>query len=167
VKHRYLAGEFIEAWKISRQLDELLMFVPGMMTVAEHAFFQGLSAAAVWNEVAGEERATAEARLEARLQSLDSWAKNCPENYQSLALTLAAERARLRGEAQAAELYQHAIDAARASGFSHVEAIAAELALKHSQHDAAWADVLRERAIKAYEAWGAARKANALRLNVS
>ena len=168
VKHRYFAGEFLEAWKISRQLDELLMFVPGMMTVADHAFFQGLSAAAVWAEVHGEERATAETRLEARLQSLETWAKHCPENYQSLALTLAAERARLRGDAQAGTLYQRAIDAARSSGFTHVEAIATELAMKHARHhDAALVEILRERAIKAYEAWGAGRKANALRSNVS
>ena len=46
VMHRYYDGQYAEAWKISKQLDELLMFVPGMMVVVEHAFFQCLSASA-------------------------------------------------------------------------------------------------------------------------
>ena len=163
--HRYFAGEYAEAWKISRQLDDLLMFVPGMMTVVEHAFFQCLSATAIWSQVEGEERAAVEARLEAQLRTLETWATNCPYNYAPLALTVAAERARLRGEvAQAGDLYERAIGAARESRFPHIEAIASELAMNHWRpHDAARTESLRERAVSAYEAWGAARKANALR----
>ena len=54
--------------------------------------------------------------------------------------------------------------AARDSRFPHIEAIASELAMKHWRaSDAARAEALRERAVTAYEAWGATRMANALR----
>ena len=76
---------------------------------------------------------------------------------------MAAERARLRGDAAAGELYERAISAARASRYPHVEAIASELAMHHFQDsDPARAAALRGRAIAAYQAWGAARKAHAL-----
>ena len=165
VMHRYFAGEFTEAWKISQQLDELLMFVPGMMTVVEHAFYQCLSAAALWPQATASERASLEARLDAQLGALETWSKNCPDNFAPLALTVAAERARLRGEAaQAGELYERAIAAARASRFPHVEAIASELAMHHwREADRTRATALRAAAITAYEAWGAPRKVHALR----
>ena len=79
-------------------------------------------------------------------------------------LTVCAERARVRGEAgKAGEFYEQAVLAARANRFLNVEAIVSELAMKHYAGDAARAAGWRERAIVAYEAWGALRKANALR----
>jgi len=83
---------------------------------------------------------------------------------------VAAERARLRGEvAQAGEFFARAIAAAHDSRFPHIEAIASELAMNlWRQIDAARAETLRTGAITAYEAWGAPRKANALRaMNIS
>jgi len=164
--HRFFAGEFVEAWKISRQLDELLVFVPGMMTVAEHAFYQCLSATAIWSQSEGEERATLDARLQKQAGSLETWAAHCPQNFAPLAFCVQAERARLRGEvAGAGELYERAVSAARDSRFIHIEAIATELGMNHwREHDAARSAALRERAIEAYAAWGATRKVNALRL---
>jgi predicted ATPase len=166
VMHRFFDGQFSEAWKISKQLDELLVFVPGMMTVVEHAFFQALSAAALWNEAGAQERAQFEACIDARLRSLETWASHCPENYSPLHLVVQAERSRMRGDANLAELYESAISAARASRFPHIEAVASELAMRHlGGSDVARAAAMRERAIAAHEAWGALRKANALRLN--
>ena len=53
---------------------------------------------------------------------------------------------------------------ARDSGFTHFEALACELAMKHAQdRDPERAAKLRARAIAAYDAWGSARKVNALR----
>jgi histidine kinase len=164
VMHRYFDGQFAEAWRISRIVDGLLIYVPGMMTVVEHAFFQCLSAAAVWHEVPAIERAALEARLEAQLQSIDTWARNCPENFAAMHLTVCAERARVLGETgKAGELYEQAVLAARANRFLNVEAIACELAMKNGAADATRAAAWRERAIVAYEAWGAMRKADALR----
>ncbi len=164
VMHRFHDGQYAEAWKISRQLDELLVFVPGMMTVVEHAFFQGLSACALWHDAPAPERAELESRIDQQLGALETWAGHCPENFAPLHLAVAAERARLRGDAAAGELHERAISAARASRYPHVEAVACELAMRHfAASDTARAASLRAQAIAAYEAWGAARKAQALR----
>jgi len=165
VMHRYFAGEFAEAFGISKLLDDLLVFVPGMMAVVEHAFFQCLSATAHWHAASASERVELEARLETRMGALETWAANCPENFAPHKLTVMAERARVRGDTAAAgELYDQAIAAACKSRFPHIEALACELAMKHwRESDTARADGFRERAIAAYEAWGSLRKANALR----
>ncbi len=164
VMHRYFDGQYSEAWRISRIVDGLLVYVPGMMTVVEHAFFQCLSAAAVWREVPALDRAGLEARFEAQLRNIGTWAKHCPENFTAMHLTVCAERARVLGEtAKAGELYEQAVLAACAHRFLNVEAIACELAMRNCADDPARAASWRERAIIAYEAWGAMRKADALR----
>jgi predicted ATPase len=162
VMHRFFDGRYAEAWKISRQLDELLMFVPGMMTVVEHAFFQALVAGLLWNESPAAGRAQFEACLEARARSLETWATHCAENYAPLHLTVAAELARIRGAADLGH-YERAIAAAQASDFPHIEAIACELAMRHlAAGDPAGAAQMRARAIAAYRAWGAVRMAESL-----
>jgi predicted ATPase len=164
VMQRFFAGRFAEAWQLSRQLDALLVFVPGMMTVVEHAFFQCLSAAACCRDAAATERAALDAAFQSRLPALKTWAGQCPENYLPLYLTASAEHARVRGDAAAGELYERAIAAAQSSRFPHVEAIACELAMRYWRgSDAPRAAALRERAMAAYLAWGALRKVHDLR----
>ena len=162
VMHRFFDGQYGEAWRIAQQLDGLLVFVPGMMTVVEHAFFQSLSASMLWDQAPAAERAQFEACIEARLRSLETWAGHCPENYAPLHLTVAAELARIRGSADAAS-YEKAIAAAQASRFPHVEAIACELAMRHfAAGDPPRSAAMRGRAMAAYRAWGAARKSGSL-----
>jgi hypothetical protein len=162
VMHRFFDGQYGEAWKISRQLDELLVFVPGMMTVVEHAFFQGLCASQLWNAASAAEKVQYEACIAVRARSLETWATHCAENYAPLHHTVAAELARIRGTADAG-VYEKAIAAAQASDFPHIEAIACELAMRHfAAADPARAATLRARALAAYRAWGAARKVQAL-----
>lgn len=165
VMHRFFAGDYADALRISRLLDDLLVFVPGMLTIVEHAFFQSLCMTALWDEVPAETRAEFESRLEARLRALETWSASCPQNYEALRLTVAAERARVRLETgRAGELFDQAISAACASGFPHVEAVACELAMKHWRTtEPARADSLRLRAIAAYETWGSPRLAKVLR----
>jgi len=164
VMHRYFDGQYAEAWAISRQLDELLMFVPGMMTVVEHVFFQSLCATAIASQADAAERASLETRIQAHLGTLETWARNCPENFAALHLTVAAEFANLRGDSAAAALYENAIETARQHGLLHVAALASELAMRHAMvNDPARAGSLRERAIAAYETWGSMRKADGLR----
>jgi len=167
VMQRYLAGEYQEAWSISRQSDELLPYSVGMMTIVEHAFFQCLAVTALWSRASDNERVELAARLEAQTRALDTWAASCPQNFASLQLTVAAESARVRGDADAAaELFERALDAARNNRFVQVEAITSELAMHHwLGRDAARARTLRERAVTAYSAWGATRKAKALRVS--
>jgi len=163
--NRYLAGQYSEAWRLAKMLDELLVYVPGMMTTVEHAFYQCLSATAIWPQVPATERAALEQRLEQQLRTLETWAAHCPQNFAAPHLIVAAERARVLGDADAADgLYERANEAARAGRFPNFEGIASELAMHHAQsRDPQRAAALRAGAIVAYEAWGSARKVNALR----
>ena len=61
----------------------------------------------------------------------NSWAANCPENFENRAALVGAEMARLEGrELNAERLYEQAIRSARANGFVHNEALANELAAR-------------------------------------
>jgi len=118
----------------------------------------------LWNETPAADRAELDARFEAQLRALDTWATQCPENFAPLHLTAAAERARVLDDAGAGELYERAIAAARSSRFLNIEAIATELAMKYwDTRDPARAAALRQRAIAAYESWGAMRRASVIR----
>jgi hypothetical protein len=162
---RYFAGEFAEAWRISQEAEALLRFSTGLLTIAEHQFFQSLVITALWDAASVQERAAFNAKLDANEQKLSTWAASSPHNFGHLLDLVRAERARLLGDAGAAtEMYEAALSAARLSGFVHVEALAAELAAQHlERHDAARAAAMRKRAIAAYTAWGAARKTRAMR----
>jgi hypothetical protein len=137
------------------------------MTIVEHAFFQCLAVTALLPRASGDERTALAARLEAQSRALETWAASCPQNFASLQLTVAAECAGCAVKTAAADdLFERALVAARDNHFLQVEAIASELAMHHWRgRDAARAESLRARAIAAYVAWGATRKANALRVS--
>ncbi|HET7809186.1 MAG TPA: AAA family ATPase [Steroidobacteraceae bacterium] len=162
---RYFAGNYLEACRIARALDDMLVFVPGMLTVAEHALYQCLSITAAWHDFTGPERAEFGQRLDAQLRVMAGWAESCPRNFAAMHLVVSAEHARVHGDAAgASERYERAIAAARDSGPPYIEAIANELAMRHWRASASpRAAAAHARAIAAYEAWGATRKARALR----
>jgi predicted ATPase len=165
VMQRYLAGNLAGAWNISRQSDELLPYSTGMITIAEHVFYQSLTMTALWARASADDRVDFAARLEAHLQTLKTWTDSCRYNFEPLYLAVRGEHARVLGEtAQAGEFFEQAIASARAGNFTHVEAIACELAMKlWSPVDPARASAMQVRALAAYESWGAVRKVRALR----
>ena len=167
VMHRYFDGEYPEAWThLATVVDGLLVYVPGMMTVVEHAFFQCLSATALWPRAPAIERAALEARFEAQLRNIETWAANCPQNFASMHLTVAAERARVLGETGRR---RRTLRAGHGRG-ARQPLPARRGHRQRARHEALAAPAIRrarprwrERAIAAYEAWGAMRKANELR----
>lgn len=163
--HRYFAGELREAWRISQKSDELLMYSTGMLTIVEHVFFQSLVMTGLWTESSAQERAEFAARLHDNEKRLRTWAGSCPANFASLHRTLMGEMARIRGDASAAqECFEQAIADARESAFIHIEALASELAMKACKaEDPERAALMHTRAVAAYQAWGATRKALELR----
>jgi predicted ATPase len=168
VMHRYFNGQYAEAWEISRRLGELMKFVPGMYTAVEHVFYDALCAAALWRESPPALRAELEERMEKQMCTLETWAQHCPHNFAPLHLAIAAEYLRMRGELRDDEPYSRAVAAARASRLPRLEAIVSERAMHHwLGTDPARAEVWREHAVAAYEAWGALRKAAALRQAVT
>jgi signal transduction histidine kinase len=95
------------------------------------------------------------------LADLRRWAAHAPMNYRQKYLMVAAELARVRNQpAQARELYDQAISAARINGYANDEAVACELAARfyrqREQSNIALAYLRDARA--AYLRWGAVAK---------
>jgi predicted ATPase/GAF domain-containing protein/tRNA A-37 threonylcarbamoyl transferase component Bud32 len=128
-------------------------------------FYASLALLALCDAATPDER---ERHLEAaadHLAKLTTWAKHAPENYAHKERLVGAEMARVRGnDEEAAALYDQAITAARASGFTHQEALAGELCArfylrKKREKIAKWYLIDAHRA---YGLWGATAKAEHL-----
>jgi predicted ATPase len=163
IMQRYMAGDYADALRISRQSADLLVYSTGMLTIAEHVFYQSLTITALCRE-APARREELVTQLDANVRQLKVWADSCPHTFESLYFVVCAERARITGDAaQASELFDRAIARAHESRFVHIEALANELALQSCDPaDARRATALRMAAVTAYEAWGATHKARAL-----
>jgi predicted ATPase len=124
--------------------------------VTDAVFFTSLAAARLCAEGASpssEHYAT----FERHAERIAAWARACPVNYAHKDLLIAAERARIAGEAGAGEKYSRAIQATREAGFTPHVAIACELAVRfhraRGEGDLARSAV--HEALDAYERWGA------------
>ncbi|WP_437998485.1 AAA family ATPase [Sorangium sp. So ce185] len=138
--------------------------VMAMPIEATYHFYLALTLVALGERDPRERERHAEA-LSASLKKLELWATQCPDNFRAKHLLVLGEMARASGrDAEAMELYDDAIDAARQSEFIQYEALASELAglyyaRKGRRRIAA---LYLSAAMHAYRQWGAERKAAAL-----
>ena len=95
----YLFGRPAEALALTREIEPLLSFIVNHPNLADHALYQGLSLAALAGDESGAERAASLEGIGTCLAQLGVWAEACPENYAAKRDLLAAEAARLRGDA--------------------------------------------------------------------
>ncbi|MCW5667896.1 MAG: response regulator [Piscinibacter sp.] len=101
------------------------------------------------------------ARLQAHLAQLAEWAEVNPATFSDKHRLVAAEIARLDGrDAEATDLYEQSLAAARAGGFVHTEALASELAAQfhRARGHAVIAEAYLRDAWRHYERRGAAAK---------
>ncbi len=127
----YLAGNFEAAVLAGRQATERMG--PHLTTIydADHVFFEALALAGRAGAAPPGQRDGDLVRLRALLERLRGWADRGPDNYRNRHLLVAAELARVTGEAlRAMGLYEEAIGAAHTGGFVQNEAIASELAAR-------------------------------------
>jgi predicted ATPase len=160
--HRYLARDYSAAYDISQMSAALLPYSVGMITVAEHNFYQSLAIAGMYAAAPPVRREELAAKLAANQKQLRIWADSCPQNFESSWLLVEAERARLEGrEADALELYDRAAASAAEQRFVHIEALAHELAMQVPWiiADATRLAGRRTAAQRAWEAWGAHARA--------
>jgi signal transduction histidine kinase len=164
--HRYYCGDFAAAYELGKRSESLVQFSAGFVTRVEHSMFMALTIAALYQGAAPAERVVLDAELGACREQLKNWAEHCPENYSHAHLLVEAEAARVAGQRiEAADLYDRAINAARDHGFINVEALAAELAARFWRADqkSEFARLYLDKALHAYEIWGANGKAADLR----
>jgi PAS domain S-box-containing protein len=162
---RFLAGNYAVALASSRRAQGLLTKSPGMLERAEHELYSALTRAALCDSPSSDEGRQHFEAMVAHHRQLEVWARHCPENFETRALLVAAEIARLEGrDPDATRLYEQAILSARENGFVHSEALALELAARF------YADRGFDRIAKAYWRdarhgyllWGAAGKVRQL-----
>src|SRR5262249_4742892 len=126
---RFFAGDYLSAIDASLNAQRQLWTSPSQFEVAELHFYGALSHAASWDSAPPDRRQEHFDALAVHLRQLETWAENCPENFENRAALGKAENERIeRRDINAMRLYEQAIRSAHANGFDHNEAIAQELA---------------------------------------
>ncbi|EEG06841.1 EAL domain-containing protein [Pseudogulbenkiania ferrooxidans] len=159
----YLLDEPTEALPCIEQAGELLGYVKGGLTQAEHCFYHSLILCALYPQA--DDPAALLAQLEANQRQMLVWAEHAPANFLHQHLLVQAEMGRLADRpVEAMELYDRAIEAAGSRGFMQYEALANELAAKFwlGRGKPDFAVRYLNRARLGYRAWGAKRKEVAL-----
>jgi transcriptional regulator with GAF, ATPase, and Fis domain len=145
-----------------------LWVAAGFLEQAEYHFYSALAYAACSASAAPEELPELLARVLAHHSQLDTWARDCEENFADRAALVRAEIARLEGRAlDAMHLYDQAIWLARAQAFIHNEALANEVAARfyESRGFGAIARAYLRDARYCYFRWGADGKVRQLELS--
>ncbi|XXX82647.1 AAA family ATPase [Sorangium sp. So ce134] len=160
---RFYAGDYASAIEAAAKAHWLLWTSPSFPEIAEYHFYSALAHSALaraarHDAAPADERPQDLTELLAHHEQLEVWASSCPENFVHRAALVGAEIARVGSEwEKAAQLYEQAIRAARASGFVHNEALAYEIASRFYRargFDLIAATYLRE-ARACYARWGA------------
>jgi predicted ATPase/signal transduction histidine kinase len=160
-----LLRDFGLAIELSNAVAGKLQSLPRFVQHVEYNFYSALARAARASRATGDERAALMAAIAANQEQLAVWAGSNPESYGHKQLIVAAELARLRGDAQAAaELYDRAITAAEREQFTQDEGLASELCGRFylTQGRKRSAAPYLSAAIDAFARWGAGAKVDAL-----
>lgn len=165
LEQHYLLRQLDQAMAVAEESAATMRSIPGVFLQTTHAFYYALSAAAVFPGASEHRKQELLGVMEQQRAFLEKCAQRAPENFSPYLLLVRAELARARGQhVEAHTLYEDAIAAARASGFTSVEAIACEQACRFqsdlSRRPLAAAYLVE--ALNAYERWGAAGKVNLL-----
>jgi PAS domain S-box-containing protein len=128
---RFFAGEYASALDASFRARRLLWTSLSFFELAEYHFYTALARAALSDSATPETRAEHLKALTEHHKQLETWAENCPENFENRAALVSAEIARGEGrDLEAMRLYEQAIRSAATNGFVHNEALANELAAR-------------------------------------
>jgi predicted ATPase len=161
----YLFGDFVDAAAHADEANRLRVFVAGFFPIIELNLFSSLTFAALCEGASPEHRAELVAKIRENQQTLAAWLPECPTTFRGKHLLVEAELARVEGRhAEAADLYDAAIEEAAHERFLQEEAIARELAARHARGRGRTriAEFHLREAQRMYAEWGAAEKVRAL-----
>ena len=128
---RFLAGDHAAAADAWRNAQKLLWTSTSFFETAEARFYGALSHAASCDGASPDGLQQHVQALSGHYTQFTEWAENCPENFESRAAIIGAEIAQIENrELDAERLYEKAIRSARTNGFTHIEALANELAAR-------------------------------------
>ena len=166
---KFFAAYLMRDGEASRiHAEEARKLLPAMLSTPMEAtlqFLHALALARTYRDDAEADREEILRALTAYEAKLAFWAKNCPANFSCKRALVSAEIASIRDDELLAEqLYEQAIELARANGFIHWEAMAYEAAARfHCQRGLKTITraYLRE-ARQCYKQWGAHAKVKQL-----
>ncbi|MFL5355994.1 protein kinase domain-containing protein [Archangium sp.] len=165
LEQHYLLRQIDQAMELTRESAGLMRALPGVFLLTTHAFYYALCAAAAYPGASEARQHELLEVMEQQRAYLEKCAGRAPENFAPYHLLVRAELARVKGQrVEAHTRYEEAIAAARASGFTSVEAVACEQASRF-QSDLGripLASAYLIEALNAYERWGAAGKVQLL-----
>jgi PAS domain S-box-containing protein len=159
---RYFASDYSTAMEASSKAQPLLSSSRAMIEEADFYFYSALSLAA---SVTADNRVQHLAVLTQHLELHETWAENCPDNFENRAALLGAEVARIENrDLEAMRLFEKAIQSSRTNGFVNNEALAYERASEfYRVHGfSQFADAYLQNARDCYERWGADGKVRQL-----
>jgi len=162
---RYLAGERADAMDAASMAQQLLWSSSSHLEESEYHFYGALVRAACCDGAPAGEREQHQDAIAAHHRQLKVWATNSVENFGNRAALVGAEMARLESrDVDAMQLYEEAIQSARANGFVHNEALANELASRFyaARGFDRFARLHLEDARHGYRRWGAEGKVRQL-----
>jgi predicted ATPase/signal transduction histidine kinase/tRNA A-37 threonylcarbamoyl transferase component Bud32 len=162
---QYLYRQYAEALASTRAVDGKLNFIVNHVQLADHQLYQALALVALCPALPEDERAGALEQVRGNLAKLERWAASAPANYGHKHLLLAAELARLEGDPAAIDLYDRAIEGARALEFIQDQALGSELAARYwlgRNRKGRISQMYLRDARYAYDLWGAKRKVDEL-----
>jgi len=162
---RYFADDYIGAMEASSKAKRLIWLSNTYIEEAEFHFYSALSISSSLPSAVPDEGAQHLEALARHLGQLETWARNCPENFENRAALVGAEIARIEGrDLDAMHLYEKAIRSSRANGFVHNEALACERASAFYRFRGfeEFSEAYLRRSHACYTAWGADGKVRQL-----
>ncbi|KAF3889646.1 MULTISPECIES: trifunctional serine/threonine-protein kinase/ATP-binding protein/sensor histidine kinase [Nostocales] len=127
----YLYGRYAEALEVAHIAEKTLASNLGLFPIILFHFYYPLSLAALYPQATPENQQHYWDVMLQQRKLLETWTQTCPENFLHQSLLLAAEMARVSGNyVDAIVCYDRAITAAKENHFTHIEALANELAAK-------------------------------------
>ncbi|WRH66624.1 MAG: GAF domain-containing protein [Planktothrix sp. GU0601_MAG3] len=157
----YLYGEVESALKITLEAEELLQFILGLIPVTEYYFYSSLILIANLEKVSESQQQQFLEKIKSNQEKFKIWSDNCPSNFLSKYLLVAAELARISQlPFEAIDLYEQAISTAQEAGFIQNVALSHELTAKFwmSHSKLKYANIHLKEAYYSYQRWGAVRK---------
>jgi PAS domain S-box-containing protein len=170
LRARFYAGDYASALAAAAKAKPLLL--PGVQhfEVAEYLFYAALTHAAAFDPASPDDNGQHQETLTALYQQLIALARNCPENFESCAVLVAAEIARIEDRAlDAQNLFETAIQSAKEHGLVQNEAVAHETAARFYA-GRGWQTAARgylQEARNLYARWGALGKVKQLEQSYS
>ncbi|WP_164931928.1 EAL domain-containing protein [Janthinobacterium sp. 17J80-10] len=161
----YILGNYDKALESAHAVKVMPGSLQALTSMVTHHFYHALTLTALHDRATYEQQQDWKGVLQQKAALLQKWAERNPENYGARYKLVAAEIARIDGQAErAVQLYEQAIMQARASKNLHDAAIAGELASRYFQERGLpmTASAHLAMARNCWLRWGATAKAAAL-----